>query len=202
MSLYGLTLTNTLFQLNHCNFPIKMSVIDFSVGFFGILVDLVIAASPAWYCSQKSQSDFPGTCHVRHIGISSPCMSSSSWAVKGFWAEDDSSTAVVEIDWEWECVEVEAADAEPEPEATGIESAWSESVQWWTAAWEMADREIKGPKKDYKDFNPDKIIQIKGKLTQRISKLNLPSLVGWIIMSSLSSFAVKKLPLLSHIHHK
>ena len=84
MSLYGLTLTNTLFQLNHCSFPIKMLVIDFSVGFFGILVDLVIAASPAWYHSQKSQSDFPGTCHVRRIGISSPCMSSSSWAVKGF----------------------------------------------------------------------------------------------------------------------
>ena len=62
--------------------------------------------------------------------------------------------AVVETDWERECegVEAEAPEPEPEPEATGVEaaSAWSESVRWWTAAGGIADKEIKGLKKDYK----------------------------------------------------
>ena len=60
---------------------------------------------------------------MRCIGISSSSINSSSWAVKGFQAEDDSSTAVKEIDGERECVEVEALDAESELEAMGIEAA-------------------------------------------------------------------------------
>ena len=139
---YHLTLTKTLFQLNHCDFPIKMLVTDFLVGLFCILFRFEIASSPAWYCSQKSQSDFPGNSWVRRIGISSLLTSSSSRAVRGFRTEDDSST--VETDWEWASEELEATDAEPEPEATGISVAWSKSVCWWTAAEEMA----KGLKKD------------------------------------------------------
>jgi hypothetical protein len=47
--------------------------------------------------------------------MSSAWMRSSSWAVRGFQTEGDSSTAVVETDSERECVEVDAP-PEPEPE--------------------------------------------------------------------------------------
>ena len=43
--------------------------------------------------------------------------------MKGLRAEDDPSTAVVEMDWEREWVEVEAPDVKPEPEAMGIDAA-------------------------------------------------------------------------------
>ena len=56
--------------------------------------------------------------------------------MKGFRAEDDSSMAVVETNWERESAE----DAVPEPEPEEIGTAWSESVQLWTAAG-MVDRE-------------------------------------------------------------
>ena len=69
--------------------------------------------------------------------------------MKGFQIEDGSSAAVVETDWELECMKVEGLDTEPEPEAMG-KFSWSESVQWWTAAGRMEDREIKGLKKDWK----------------------------------------------------